>query len=135
MRREPTDAEGKLWSIVRGKRLAGLKFKRQEQIGEFVVDFVCFDMRLIVEVDGGQHSDCPADEKRDAWLREQGFEVLRFWNNEVMQNPEGVARTIGEAASDPAPTATRRQAVKSAYPLTLGERNGSQKTVSKEDQP
>ena len=83
-----------MWSMVRAKRLGGYKFKRQEQIGDYIVDFVCFEARLIVEVDGSQHADNPADEQRDGWLRAQGFHVLHIWNNEVLSNPEGVGTAI-----------------------------------------
>ncbi len=82
MRREPTEAEAKLWSMLRGARLSGLKFKRQEQLGDYIVDFVCFDERVIVEADGSQHAESARDAVRDAWLADQGFRVLRFWNNE-----------------------------------------------------
>jgi very-short-patch-repair endonuclease len=78
MRREPTEAEAKLWSMLRGQRLGGLKFTWQEQLGDYVVDFVCFGARLIVEADGGQHAESTKDTGRDAWLTEQGFRVLRF---------------------------------------------------------
>lgn len=103
MRREPTEAEAKLWSMLRGQRLGGLKFKRQEQLGDFIVDFVCFGARLIIEADGAQHSESERDAVRDDWLREQGFRVLRFWNNDVLSNPDGVARVILEAAQGPLP--------------------------------
>lgn len=103
MRREPTDSEAKLWSMLRGQRLGGLKFKRQEQLGDYIVDFVCFGERLIVEADGSQHAENAADAVRDAWLADQGFRVLRFWNNDVLGNPEGVARMILDAAQPPLP--------------------------------
>jgi very-short-patch-repair endonuclease len=103
MRREPTEAEAKLWSILRGQRLGGLKFKRQEQLGDYIVDFVCFGARLIVEADGSQHSESELDAVRDAWLTAQGFRILRFWNNDILGNPEGVARMIAEAALPPLP--------------------------------
>jgi very-short-patch-repair endonuclease len=103
MRREPTDAEAKLWSILRGQRLGGLKFKRQEQLGDYIVDFVCFGSRLIVEADGGQHSENAKDAQRGAWLTQQGFRVLRFWNNEILSNPGGVAHMIVDASLPPLP--------------------------------
>ncbi len=89
--------------MLRGQRLGGLKFKRQEQLGDYIVDFVCFGARLIVEADGSQHSENERDVVRDDWLAEQGFRVLRFWNNDILGNPEGVARMIAEAASPPLP--------------------------------
>jgi very-short-patch-repair endonuclease len=103
MRREPTEAEAKLWSMLSGKRLGGLKFKRQEQLGDYIVDFVCFSARLIVEADGGQHSENEGDAVRDAWLNEQGFRVLRFWNNDILGNPDGVGRMILETGLPPLP--------------------------------
>jgi very-short-patch-repair endonuclease len=103
MRREPTESEAKLWSMLRGQRLGGLKFKRQEQLGDYIVDFVCFGERLIVEADGSQHAENAADAVRDAWLADQGFRVLRFWNNDVLGNPEGVALMILDAAQPPLP--------------------------------
>ncbi|WP_375291358.1 DUF559 domain-containing protein [Qipengyuania sp.] len=95
-RRNPTDAERKLWSLLRGKRLGGWKFKRQEQIGDYIVDFVCFGARLIIEADGSQHAESSEDAMRTAWLEGQGFRVMRFWNNEILGNPEGVATAIDE---------------------------------------
>ena len=103
MRGEPTQAETKLWSLLRANRLGGLKFKRQEQIGNYIVDFVCFGSRLIVEADGAQHAEDERDGMRDAWLEGQGFRVLRFWNNDILANPEGVARVIADASQPPLP--------------------------------
>jgi len=103
MRREPTEAEAKLWSMLRGQRLAGMKFKRQEQVGDYIVDFVCFGAQLIVEADGSQHAENGEDAVRDAWLTEQGFRVLRFWNNDILGNPDGVACVILDAAQPPLP--------------------------------
>ncbi len=95
LRQKSTDAERLLWRFLRAKRFDGLKFRRQEPIGNYTVDFVCFDNQVIVEVDGGQHVKRKAeDEKRTRWLEEQGFKVLRFWNNDVLKNTEGVIRAI-----------------------------------------
>ena len=90
MRAAPTDAEATLWRQLRAHRFANHKFKRQQPIGNFIVDFVCFEAGVIVEVDGGQHNESVSDKLRDQWLMSQGFAVLRFWNNEVSQNLEGV---------------------------------------------
>jgi very-short-patch-repair endonuclease len=103
MRREPTEAEANLWSMLRGQWLGGMKFKRQEQLGDYIVDFVCFGQKLIVEADGSQHADSEGDAVRDSWLKAQGFRVLRFWNNDILENPEGVARIILDAALPPLP--------------------------------
>ena len=94
MRRNPTDAERELWRLLRNKRLAGWKFKRQQQLGPYIVDLVCFGSRLIIEADGSQHLDNPKDAERDAWLGTQGFDVLRFWNNDIVTRPEGVLTAI-----------------------------------------
>ena len=86
MRHVPTEAESVLWRHLRAGRLAAFKFKRQQPIGNFIVDFVCFEQKLVVEADGGQHVELKArDEARTAWLQAQGFRVLRFWNHDVLQ--------------------------------------------------
>ena len=93
-----TDAEKKLWYQFRANRFAGFKFKRQAPIGDYVVDFVAPLVRLIVEVDGGQHAeDVERDARRTSFLESQGYRVLRFWNNEVLQQTESVLTTIHEA--------------------------------------
>ncbi len=95
LRKSPTLAESLVWRRLRGKQLAGLKFRRQQPLGRYVVDFVCFEKRLVIEIDGGQHClDGDKDEERDAWLKENGFTVLRFWNTEVLHNLEGVLERI-----------------------------------------
>jgi very-short-patch-repair endonuclease len=94
MRRNPTDAERRLWSILRAGRLEGLKFKRQQPIAGYIVDFVCLELKLIVEADGSQHAEPEADTTRDAALTALGYRVLRFWNNDILTNPDGVARMI-----------------------------------------
>ena len=103
MRRESTDAERKLWSILRAKRLVGWKFKRQLQLDFYIVDFVCFSARLIVEADGSQHAENVADEARTSYLEDQGFRVLRFWNIDILNNPDGVATAILAALETPLP--------------------------------
>jgi very-short-patch-repair endonuclease len=90
MRGEATDAEQKLWLLLRDRRLAGFKFRRQVPIGPYIADFVSFSERVIVEVDGGQHADSARDARRDRWLTEEEFKVVRYWNHDVLQNPEGV---------------------------------------------
>ena len=103
MRSKPTLAERRLWQILRAKRLAGYKFKRQLPIDGYIVDFACPKQRLIVEVDGGQHAENTRDEKRDGHLRAQGFRVLRFWNNDMFNNEEGVLTSILNALQAPLP--------------------------------
>ena len=100
LRKNATDAERKLWSIVRRRQLNGFKFRKQVEIDGYIVDFLCAEQRLIIEVDGGQHS--PArDARRTAFLQSQGFRLIRFWNNDVLQNLDGVRTTIEEALSTP----------------------------------
>ncbi|MEO1750993.1 ATP-dependent RNA helicase HrpA [Thiofaba sp. EF100] len=104
LRKNSTDAEQKLWQQLRAHRFEGTKFRRQHPLGPYVVDFVCLEKRLVIELDGGQHTEAEAyDQQRNAWLEAQGFRVLRFWNNEVMQNPEGVLETIHQALQSPSP--------------------------------
>jgi len=93
MRNAPTDAERALWRLINRDQLA-VRFRRQHPIGPYIADFACFSHRLIVEVDGGQHNESDYDAVRDAWLKAQGFTVLRFWNSEVSENPEGVCERI-----------------------------------------
>ena len=97
LRRNQTDAELKLWLQLRGRRLGGSKFRRQVPIAGFVADFLCEDAKLIVEVDGGQHSERSKGDLERTWILQQaGFEVLRFWNNEVLGNMDGVLKRIME---------------------------------------
>lgn len=101
-----TDAERRLWAWLRRKQIDGYRFRRQVPLGPFIADFVCFDARLIIEVDGGQHADIVAqDARRSAWLERQDFRVLRFWNNEVLTDAEGVIALIRRAlvGGDPPP--------------------------------
>ncbi len=94
MRNAPTDAEAALWDILRGRKLEGLRFRRQHPIGGYIVDFICLDEKLIIETDGSQHADNPEDGRRDRRLAELGYTVLRFWNDDVLTNPDGVALEI-----------------------------------------
>ena len=103
MRREPTEAEAMLWRYLRDGRTINAKFRRQQPIGPYITDLISFEHRLIVEIDGGQHADDEAqqhDEQRTGWLMEQNFQVLRFWNNDVTSNIEGVLETIRSVTSD-----------------------------------
>jgi very-short-patch-repair endonuclease len=97
LRSNSTDAERLLWTRRRAARLNGHKFKRQQPVGAYIVDFVCFEAKVVLELDGGQHAEAAAEDRaRDAWLRAQGFTVLRFWNNDVLQNLDGVLERIVE---------------------------------------
>ena len=103
MRTNPTDAERRLWSMLRDSRMPVFKFRRQQVIDPYIADFVCLERRLIIEADGSQHAESEADARRDAFLRREGFSVLRFWNNDVLKNPAGVFDAIHAALVTPHP--------------------------------
>jgi very-short-patch-repair endonuclease len=105
MRANPTEAERRLWSMLRDKRFSGYKFKRQVVIDWYIADFVNFDQRVIVEADGSQHAESAYDERRDAHLQFQAFTVLRFWNNDILRNVEGIPQAIWNALQNPSPLA------------------------------
>jgi very-short-patch-repair endonuclease len=92
LRGTPTDAELRLWSRLRRKQLGGFRVRRQHPLGAYVVDFFCPEAKLILEVDGGQHAD--ESPTRETWLRSRGYRVLRFWNNDVLGNTDGVLDEI-----------------------------------------
>jgi very-short-patch-repair endonuclease len=94
LRRRMTDAEQRIWYHLRARRLAQFKIKRQVPIGPYVVDFVCFECKLVIEVDGGQHATSETDVVRDEWLRSQGFRILRFWNDDVLKHTDVVLSEI-----------------------------------------
>jgi very-short-patch-repair endonuclease len=96
LRSRMTDAERKLWFALKDRRFAAFKFRRQVPVGPYVADFLCFELRLIIEVDGGQHADSVRDVERDNWLTRNEFRVLRFWNNDVLGNLEGVLTRLAE---------------------------------------
>jgi very-short-patch-repair endonuclease len=98
LRRRSTDAERKLWRLLRDRQIDGVKFRRQHKVGRYIADFISFGARLILEVDGGQHASAlAADKVRADWLESQGYRIIRFWNNEVLANPEGVVTLIRRA--------------------------------------
>ena len=102
LRATPTDAELRLWSQLRRKQLDGFRFRRQHPLGHYVVDFFCAEAKLIIEVDGGQHAEESAT--RENWLKARGYRVMRFWNNDVLGNTDGVVETILAALrADPPP--------------------------------
>ena len=95
-----TDAERALWRILRSRQLSGHKFRRQQPLGPFIVDFVCLAARIVVEIDGGQHNeeeDIAYDQRRSQWLEKAGFRVMRFWNHEVLNELESVSDAISNA--------------------------------------
>jgi very-short-patch-repair endonuclease len=103
LRTAATDAEQALWFRLRSRRLNGYKFVRQAPIGSFIVDLVCRERRLVVEVDGGQHADNWRDVVRDKWFLNHNYRVLRFWNNDVLANMAGVLETIATALTETPP--------------------------------
>ncbi len=104
LRRRQTDAERRLWARLRDRRLLGVKFARQVPIGPYVVDFCCRELKLIVELDGGQHATRTTyDASRTAFLEGQGYRVLRFWDNDALGNTDGVLHRIAQAVTAPSP--------------------------------
>jgi very-short-patch-repair endonuclease len=100
LRKNSTDTEKLLWLHLRAKKFQGLKFRRQAPMGRYVVDFVCHAKKLVIEVDGGQHAiDKYRDQQRETWLIAQGYSVIRFWNNEILENIEGVLAIIRQKLS------------------------------------
>jgi len=118
LRTSLTDAERRIWYRLRAHRFYDVSFRRQFPVGRYVVDFVCLEARLIIEIDGGQHSESRQDSIRDAWLRSQGFEVLRFWNNDVLSNFDGVLESIANTLSTRLPPS-----------LTLPRKGGGDRPV------
>jgi very-short-patch-repair endonuclease len=101
MRSRMTDAETLLWMLLRNRRIAGAKFRRQHPVGRYILDFYCDENKLGIELDGGQHGEAVKyDQKRDEWLRIQGIKVLRFWNNQMLAETEAVMEAIYLAIID-----------------------------------
>ena len=96
LRQRPTEAELRMWYYLRAHRFLGLKFMRQRPLGPYIVDFVCYERGLVIEVDGGQHNDktLETDRVRDEWLKAKGFRILRFWNNDVLSNTAATLESI-----------------------------------------
>jgi very-short-patch-repair endonuclease len=101
MRHEPTDAELAMWRLLRDRRLARFKFRRQVPFQSFILDFVCFEKRFIIEIDGSQHASSARDEAREAILVAEGFRIERFWNNDVLQQPSSVLEDIFAKLAEP----------------------------------
>jgi very-short-patch-repair endonuclease len=108
LRSNMTDVETKLWQQLRAKRFEDFKFRRQVPIGPYIVDFICYERRLIIELDGSQHEGSTYDMKRDAWLHSQDFRVLRFWNNDVNAALDGTLMAIHDALGLPSPASQGR---------------------------
>lgn len=139
LRHDQTDAERTLWSRLRNRGLLGRKFRRQHEIGPYVADFVCTDAWLVVELDGGQHLDqIGYDARRTRWLEQEGYRVLRFWNDDILKNLDGVLEQIvrvlldtaphpnplpgGERERSFAPVVLDRAGADASFPLPSGER-------------
>ena len=107
LRRQMADAERAIWFHLRDRRLRGCKFRRQHPVGPYVVDFVCIEARLVVELDGGQHVEARGDAVRTGYLRRCGYRVLRFWNNDVLAQAgavlESIHRALAESRPHPSP--------------------------------
>ena len=108
LRTHMTDAERLLWQHLRAHRLNGQKFRRQQPIGPYIVDFVHLGARLVIEADGGQHNGDAADQERDDWLKAEGYRVMRFWNNDILQSTDAVLEEIFKAVS-PSPCPAPRK--------------------------
>ena len=100
LRSHMTEAEQLLWRELRAHRFQGWKFRRQQPLGPYIVDFVCMQARVVIEADGGQHNGCERDRIRDAWLQQHGFNVLRYWNHDVVLQPDCVLDDIYRALSE-----------------------------------
>ncbi len=107
LRRNMTEAEKRLWYWLRAHRFGGFAFRRQTPIGPFIVDFVSHKCRLVIELDGGEHSESKRDESRDRWLRARGYCVLRFWNSDVLNNQDAVLQIIADAVVGNGPPSRR----------------------------
>ena len=104
LRKNSTKTENLLWQKLKNRQLADFKFRRQQPVGSYILDFVNFEKRIVIEVDGGQHTNLKdKDKKRDDWLKSEGFEVMRFWNNEVFENLDGVLQMIRNRLTTPSP--------------------------------
>lgn len=136
LRKNFTDAESALWTNLKAKQMEEYKFRRQEPIGSYIVDFVCHAKRIVIEVDGGQHSiEKERDGERDQWLRGQGYSVLRFWNNEVLRNIEGVLEVVRDRLKHPPPTPPIKGGGKGNAPIKGGKAWGPRLIKGEEEMP
>lgn len=121
LRQRMTNAERKVWHLLRDRRFAAAKFRRQVPLGPYVADFLSYDTRIVVEVDGGQHAGSASDQVRDDWFRGQGFEVVRFWNSDVLTNLEGVFTRLAMVVEERTPHPSRRRSGGETPSPTRGE--------------
>ena len=101
MRHEPTDAEAAMWRLLRGRRLAKFKFRRQVPFRNYILDFVCLERKLVIEIDGSQHADSARDVERETCLIAEGFRIARYWNNDVLQRRPSVLEDIFAKLAEP----------------------------------
>jgi very-short-patch-repair endonuclease len=101
MRHEPTDAERAMWRLLRNRRLSQYEFRRQVPFQKFILDFVCFEKRVVIEIDGSQHAESARDTIRDSILMAEGFRIERCWNNDVLQQPSAVLEDIFAKLAEP----------------------------------
>jgi very-short-patch-repair endonuclease len=94
LRHDSTDAEAVMWQLLRSRRFSGVKFRRQAPFKNYILDFVCFEQRIIIEIDGSQHANSERDKTRDAALASEGFQVIRYWNNDVLQRRNSVLEDL-----------------------------------------
>jgi very-short-patch-repair endonuclease len=125
LRQNMTEAERRVWQILRSHQMKGYKFRRQVPMGRYIVDFACHEARLIVEIDGGQHDrSSPREAERSRFLKSEGYRVLRFWNNEVLANLEGVHQAIADwlagSSPPPQPSPIEGEGAQRALPLDGG---------------
>jgi very-short-patch-repair endonuclease len=115
LRQNLTDAERVLWGHLRAHRFQGQKFRRQQPLGPYILDFVHFGARLVIEADGGQHAESKRDAARDAWLASEGFRVLRFWNDQILKEAEAVLEVILQALAEACPLSPNLPSLRSGF--------------------
>lgn len=129
LRKEMTPAEKKLWQVLRGNQPDGLYFRRQHAVGAYILDFVCIQEKLVIEIDGGSHlGQEKYDEERSRWLEEEkGYRVIRFTNADVLKNIHEVVEAIRDAVKGPHPASPARGGGKSSPPVHGGSQRGAKK--------
>ncbi len=103
LRRRQTEAEKLLWNLLRNRNLGGIKFRRQFQVGGYITDFACSERKIVIELDGGQHAGCLKDAERDVFIKNKGYRIFRFWDNEFLTNKDGVLEKILNECNTPSP--------------------------------
>jgi very-short-patch-repair endonuclease len=131
LRQSSTRAETKLWRLLRARQFEHAKFRRQVSIGTYFADFLSYELKLVIEVDGGQHADSGSDQRRDAWLVANGYPVLRFWNNDVLGNIDGVAELLSIAIAEAKLAPSPRRPARRGGATTLSREGRGQKEVAR----